>query len=59
MISEQRINEDDWLTTLDFGTNEAKTESDGKYKKNDGRHYILNMDKQCQFCGAVGFELEV
>ena len=52
-------NEDDWLTTPVFAINEAQTESDGKYRDSDGRYYLLKLDKRCQLCGALGFEMEV
>lgn len=52
-------NEDVWLTIPDFAIGKAKTDSDGKFRDSDGRHYLLKTDKQCQFCGAMGFESEV
>ena len=52
------VDEEDWLLTPAFARIEAKTESDGKHRDSNGRHYLKEMDYQCQFCHALGFESE-
>ena len=43
-----------------FAVDEKQSDvSDGKYRDEDGRHHLGKMDKECGYCGALGFEAEI
>ena len=62
------VNEEEWLVKKPspedikgcFALDEKKSDvSDGKYRDPDGRHHLGKMDKECGYCGALGFEAEI
>ena len=54
-------NEEDWLvkTQAFLDSEKVADVSDGKYRDENGRHYLGEMNVECGYCGALGFQAEV